>query len=366
MKKFKFSKLTNLVNPLKEFNLERLVKKNKNYFTDKNLKLKKYFSIPRLNLSFFRNLQDNLEKKINLNADDLLLKQSTFWARNITWTLIGGTCFGIVWLGFAKTDEIVIAQGKLEPIKSVIDVQMPLEGIAKEILVKEGDLVSKGQTLIKLDNQETISRIYSIKKILDIDRNIANKYKILYENGAVSELQYLQQKARVIQAEGQLKQSNITLEYQKIIAPENGIVFDLRPKGIGFVGRSSEPIMKIVPNDSLKARIEIENRSIGFIDVGKKVDISIESYPAGDFGVIKGVLTSIGSDALAPDPQQGKGYRFPAEVTLETQHLVLKNGKNLPLQAGMSLIANIKLRKVSYLQLLLNTFQDKADSLRTL
>ena len=366
MKKFKFSKLTNLSNTLKGYNLEKLIKENKKYLIDINLKLKKYFSKPSLNLSLFRDLQDKIEKKININEGDVLLRQSTFWASSITWTLIGGTCFGVVWLSFAKTDEIVIAQGKLEPIKKVIDVQMPLEGIAREILVKEGDLVSKGQTLIKLDNQETTSRIDSIQKILDIDRNILNKYKILYENGAVSELQYLQQKARVIQAEGQLEQSNITLEYQKIIAPENGIVFDLRPKGVGFVGRSSEPIMKIVPTDSLRARIEIENRTIGFIDVGKKVDVSIESYPAGDFGVIKGVLTSIGSDALAPDPQQGKGYRFPAEVTLETQHLVLKNGKVLPLQAGMSLIANIKLRKVSYLQLLLNTFQDKADSLRTL
>ena len=32
--------------------------------------------------------------------------------------------------------------------------------------VKEGDLVSKGQTLIKLDNQDTKSRIGSIQKVL--------------------------------------------------------------------------------------------------------------------------------------------------------------------------------------------------------
>ena len=38
----------------------------------------------------------------------------------------------------------------------------------------------------------------------------------------------------------------------------------------------------------------------------------------------------------------------------------------LPLQVGMSLTANIKLRKVSYLQLLLREFQDKAESLQRL
>ena len=38
----------------------------------------------------------------------------------------------------------------------------------------------------------------------------------------------------------------------------------------------------------------------------------------------------------------------------------------MPLQVGMSLTANIKLRKVSYLQLLLGEFQDKAESLQRL
>ena len=96
------------------------------------------------------------------------------------------------------------------------------------------------------------------------------------------------------------------------------------------------------------------------------VDISIDSYPAGDFGIIQGRVKSIGSDALSPDPSLGKGYRFPVEIELFSQSLSLKNGTKLPLQPGMSLTANIKLRKVSYLGLLLNTFRDKADSLRSL
>ena len=51
-------------------------------------------------------------------------------------------------------------------------------------------------------------------------------------------------------------------------------------------------------------------------------------------------------------------------VRLQSQKLVLKSGKELALQAGMSLTANIKLRKVSWLQLLLGGFKDKTDSLK--
>jgi HlyD family secretion protein len=51
---------------------------------------------------------------------------------------------------------------------------------------------------------------------------------------------------------------------------------------------------------------------------------------------------------------------------LNSQQFRLRSGQVLPLQVGMSLTANIKLRKVSYLQLLLGSFQDKAESLRRL
>ena len=81
---------------------------------------------------------------------------------------------------------------------------------------------------------------------------------------------------------------------------------------------------------------------------------------------MEGVLESIGSDALPPIPAQQKGYRYPAKVTLNNQFLKLKSGQKLKLQTGMSLTANIKLRKVTYLQLLLNKFSDKADSLKSI
>ena len=90
---------------------------------------------------------------------------------------------------------------------------------------------------------------------------------------------------------------------------------------------------------------------------------NIDSYSANDFGVIRGNVIRIGSDVLPPD-KENQFYRYPSVVRLQSQKLVLKSGKELPLQAGMSLTANIKLRKVSWLQLLLGGFKDKTDSLK--
>ena len=311
-------------------------------------------------------IQDIVEKNLSSDVNKVVLKQSKFWMRAITWVLMGGTTFGVVWVSVAKTDEVVIAFGKLEPKGGVINVQMPLEGVAREILVKEGDVVKKGQVLIRLDTEFTEANINNLRKKLIANKQLLEKLRNLVKEGAVSEMQYIQQEILVEDLESEMKISEIKLKYQEISSPIDGTVFELKPKSPGFVARTSEPVLQIVPSENLLAKIEIDSRTIGFVKPGKKTQISIDSFPSTDFGVIEGVVTSIGSDALVPDPSQGKGYRFPAEIKLNNQFLQLKSGKKLPLQAGMSLSANIKLRKVTYIQLLLNTFSDKAASLKSI
>ena len=312
-------------------------------------------------------LQDKVVQIVGDNdPSDVVLKQSGFWAGAITWVLLGGTAFAIGWLAIAKTDEVVIAVGRLEPKSGVVDVQMPLQGIAREILISEGERVQKGQVLIRLDAEITEAKDQALQNTLELETLIMNKLGLLVKEGAVSELQYLQQKAKIEDLKSQIRTNLVTMKYQEIAAPVSGIVFELQPKGPGYVAQTSQPVMQIVPFDNLLARVEIDNRTIGFVKTGKKADISIDSFPSTDFGVIEGTVTKIGSDALPPIPSEGKGYRFPAEIKLETQYIKIKSGKKLPLQAGMSLTANIKLRKVTYLNLLFTKFSKKTDSLKSI
>lgn len=313
-----------------------------------------------------QSVQDKIEKTLRSDENNVVLKQSRYWASSITWCLIGGTIFGVTWVSIAKTDEIVIAQGKLEPKGGVINVQMPLEGITKEILIKEGEQVKKNQVLIRLDTDITKAENQFLQDQLELNKNIEKRLFNLVEEGAVSELQYLEQIAKGKGIERRIKTNLVQLKYQEIKSPEDGLVFNLVPKGPGYVARTSQPVLQIVPLTELIAKIEIENRTIGFVKPGKKVEINVDSFPASDFGTIEGTITRIGSDALPPDPRQGKGYRFPADISLKTQYLPIKTGNKLKLQAGMSLQANIKLRKVTYLQLLFKKFNTKIDSLRSI
>ena len=341
----------------------------KSIVTDYQINLIKYYKNTKLKIfnseegltEKFENAVDKLIKKDN---SEVVLSSSVVWARSILFTLIGGTAFGIGWLALAKTDEIIVSQGKLEPISGVVEIQMPIQGIAKEIYVQEGQNVEIGEILIQLDPQINANKLETLMSTLRINVDIQRRLKILVEEGAVSQLQYLDQTNKVLEIENQIKENEIISKYQSISAPIDGKIFDLKAVKPGFVGNTSEPIMKIVPIDNLRAKIEIESRKIGFVSINKPVDISIDSFPATDFGTISGKISSISSDALKPDPQIGKGYRFPANITLDSQSIELKNGNKLPLQSGMSITANIKLRKVSYLQLLLGTFREKAGSLK--
>lgn len=379
---------------------------------------------------WFKQAQNALENSFKShNHDESVLQQPRHWMQAITWGLIGTTTFGVAWLCLAKTEEIVVATGKLDPVGSVKEIQMPVGGIANEILVKDGDQVSAGQIVMRLDTETSSQKLKSLvqsislkeqqlklkeeelsryqqlndekvgmlTKNLELDKEILSRYKELGIQGASSELQFLQQRNKVQEVQGQLTQTRVdklrqtailqqaiqqlksefsdlqarrteaevTLKYQALRSPVNGVVFDLKPRSSGYAAQGTETVMKIVPFDKLEANVEVPSRDIGFVRVGMPADISIDSFPSTDFGVLEGKVKSVGSDALPPDQQKQRNeYRYPTTIKLSSQQLKIKSGKKLPLQVGMSLTANIKLRKVTYLQLLMGSFQDKADSLR--
>ena len=364
-------------------------------------------------------------------ARNEVIQQSPIWVNATLIGMMGSAVFGITWLSIAKTDEIVTVTGKLEPIGSVQTIQMPVGGIASEILVEEGEEVRAGQIVMRLDAESNQQRFLSLteslrlkKMQLDlkreelknflllnseeikmlqqsllIEQKILSSFEYLQSQGATSELQYLQQVNRVSEINGKLNQASldrlrqeaaqnqqiqdiksnieelqsritdtsVNLRYLDIRTPVDGVVFDLQPRGEGYVAQGTETVMKIVPRNTLEAKVEIPSKQIGFVKVGMSADISIDSFPATDFGVINGNVKSIGSDALPPSQLDNRpDYRYPAMIKISSQSLELNNGISLPLQVGMSLTSNIKLRKVSYLQLLLGSFQDKVDSLREL
>jgi multidrug efflux pump subunit AcrA (membrane-fusion protein) len=95
----------------------------------------------------------------------VILRQSKKWSRAILWTIMGVTTFGVIWASVAKLEEAVPAQGKLEPQGAVKEIQAPVGGVVKEILVKDGQQVKKDQVLLRLDPTANQAQLASLQKI---------------------------------------------------------------------------------------------------------------------------------------------------------------------------------------------------------
>lgn len=189
------------------------------------------------------------------------------------------------------------------------------------------------------------------KRLAEIDSQIT---KIIVDNDK-----------RLNELNGQIQRAKVNLGYQEITSPVDGVIFDLKATP-GYVTppTQTEPLLKIIPADSLIAEVDVTNKDIGFVRTGMPADVRIDSFPYSEFGDVKGEVESVGSDALPPD-QTYQYYRFPVRIKLETQELVTQ-GREIPLQSGMSVTANIKVReKRTVMSIFTELFTKKIESLET-
>ena len=68
---------------------------------------------------------------------------------------------------FAYTEEIVIVRGKLEPIGDVKIINIPSGGVVSDILVENGEEVSKDQILLVLDNEILDKNVNSLENQIE-------------------------------------------------------------------------------------------------------------------------------------------------------------------------------------------------------
>jgi hemolysin D len=216
--------------------------------------------------------------------------------------------------------------------------------------------LATNQSREKLTNSFQSSRKDLLAKIAVNDKQIAEIDGQL--NKSIVEID-----RKIAELNSQIAQAKQNLKYQDIYAPVDGTVFELKAGTPGFVANVSEPILKIVPDNKLTAKVYITNKDIGFVKVGMPVDVRIDSFPYSEYGDVKGKIVSIGSDALPVD--QAHPYeRFPATIELAKQDLVIK-GQPKTLQSGYSVSVNIKVRERTVMSLLTDMVMKQGDGLKT-
>jgi len=89
------------------------------------------------------------------------------WMLRLLLGLLGGI---VLWTLFGRLDIVAVADGKLVPSTYLKIVQPAEQGIVKEILVAEGELVKEGQVLIRMDPALTAADVKSMQAEYDNKR----------------------------------------------------------------------------------------------------------------------------------------------------------------------------------------------------
>ncbi len=261
--------------------------------------------------------------------------------------------------GIYKDLEPVAQQGGLSKVQflrqqqEVTNGQLQVDQTAQEIARLQLAIAQSRQRLdntVAISSQDILTRIAeNEKKIAEIDGQFN---KAIVEN-----------KKKIAEIDSQISQAKLTLQYQELRSPADGIIFDLKAANPGFVATSTEPVLKVVPDQALTVEVFITNKDIGFVKPGMPVDIRVDSFPFSEFGDIKGELVSIGSDALPPTELRPY-YSFPAKVKLNQQTLKVRD-REVRLQSGMSVSVNIKVRDRTIMSIFTDGFRQQADGLKT-
>lgn len=94
--------------------------------------------------------EEDLKYMESLNA--AVLQKAPIKSKAILWIILGVITLLIIWANFAHVDELARGNGKVIPSKQVQVIQNLEGGIVSDILVQEGQLVEKGQILVKIDD----------------------------------------------------------------------------------------------------------------------------------------------------------------------------------------------------------------------
>lgn len=142
-----------------------------------------------------------------------------------------------------------------------------------------------------------------------------------------------------------------------VTSPVNGRVVSIATSSIGRTVQAGQPLLTILPEGSaLEAELFVPSRAAGFVETGQEVRLLYDAFPYQRFGSFPAQITQVTqtilapSEALVPFEIAEPVYRVTATLTAEE---ITARGKEIALQSGMTLTANIVLERRSFLDWLL-------------
>lgn len=208
-----------------------------------------------------------------------------------------------------------------------IEISSKIAGRVAEIPRGEGTDVKKGELLVKLQYDElSAQRVSAVANFRNAEKNY-KRISDLYKTGSVSRRDLDNAEAAYKVAKAAMDNVDAAIDYAVIYSPIDGTVLDaiIERGEMAFPGT---PVLTVADLSKPWIYIYVNEKKLGFVKIGQKVNVRIDSYPDRIF---EGKVVSISNRAeFTPKTIQTKEERvklvFAVKVAIENQDLILKPG----------------------------------------
>ncbi|HEY2648869.1 MAG TPA: efflux RND transporter periplasmic adaptor subunit [Puia sp.] len=173
--------------------------------------------------------------------------------------------------GFTHYIEL---QGKIDALNiALVTPRNGTGGQVKEIYVKKGDMVKKGQLLLKLDDVVLQQQLATANQQLAFAKNLYERRKNLWDQQIGSEVELVTAKNQVDQAQMSVDLIHRQIELTRVYADISGVadVVNIRLGEI-FTGINQ---IQIVNTTDLKATAQVPENYLNQVKVGSNVKVVI-------------------------------------------------------------------------------------------
>ena len=179
-------------------------------------------------------------------------------------------------------------------------------GVVRSVNVRQGDYVRKGQLLLKLDDAVQRNNVTDAQIKLDHAKDIYQRRKNLWDEKIGTEVDYINAKNDVNQAETQLKLAQDQLDFTNVYADMDGTVDNLTLK-IGEVFAPGSQVLHLVNTNNLKVVVQVPELYQERVKVGTPVKVA---FPGLNNKEITGTVHVTGK-TINPDSRS-----FTVEIKL--------------------------------------------------
>jgi len=294
-----------------------------------------------------------------------------------------------------KVIETVTASGKVQP-ETEVKLSSEVSGEVTELLVKEGDVVKKGQLLIKVrpdvlqsgferavasnntqkaqvvaaeqqlkqananfDNTEASykrSQELFNKKVISTSEFDAAKAQYFSALADIARLKAMVTGAKYSLAEGgaNVKEAGANLAKATIYAPVDGVIsklsVELGDRILGTAQMAGTEIMRISNLSSMEVNVDVNENDINRVNVGDSSIIEVDAFGDTKF---KGIVTEIASSskdvgAATSSVDQVTNFNVKVRILADSYSNLKTGAKDLPspFRPGMSATVDIESESV--------------------